>query len=125
MKAHRLIEIQFNEPEFLSLELFGVALSEPSEKARLRAIEVMRQEVTSLGLGSFPMGPGHKRSPNFVLWVAETSQARYEAAHEYSQILQRCEAKNERKLNIAEHVGKLVWDSKKKVPRSAGSWWYS
>lgn len=37
-----MIDIHLNEPELLSLELFRVALSEPSEKARLHAIEVMR-----------------------------------------------------------------------------------
>ncbi|WP_138165475.1 hypothetical protein [Parasedimentitalea maritima] len=81
----------------------------------MRAIAVMRHEVVSLGLESFSIGAGKssggKVRPEFVQWVAETSKDRYEAAHGFSEIARRYEAKNERKLNVAEHVGKLVWHS--------------
>lgn len=102
--------VNINEPESRCLELFRMALSESTQVARMAAITVMKHEVVSLGLDSFPIGAG-KTSPAFVQWVAETSRDRYEAAHEFSAIARRYETRNERKLNIAEYVGKLVWDS--------------
>jgi len=102
--------LPISDPELNCLELFRLALSEDTNEARVSAIEVMRQEVVSLSLSNFPIGAG-KNAPEFVHWVAETSTARYEAAHEFSAIARRYETKNERRLNIAEHVGKLVWDS--------------
>ncbi len=110
-----MIKIPLNEPEVLCLELFQVALSENTHDARMRAIGVMRHEVVSLGLDSFPIGRQRagqaQNNPEFVQWVAETSAERYGAAHEYSEISQRHQKKNQRKLNVAEHIGKLVWDS--------------
>ncbi|PTX72912.1 hypothetical protein [Sulfitobacter mediterraneus] len=107
--------IPINEPELLSLEFFRVALSEDTHEARMRGIDVMRQEVVSMGLPNFPIGrrdAEQKRNrPEFVQWVAETSAARYDAAHECAGIIGRYERKNERKLNVAEEIGKLVWDS--------------
>ncbi|MFT6676374.1 MAG: hypothetical protein ACJAVM_002577 [Sulfitobacter sp.] len=107
--------VVINEPESRCLELFRMALSESTHDARTAAITVMKHEVVSLGLDSFPIGSGKtsggKNSPEFVQWVAETSRDRYEAAHEFSAIARRYEARNERKLNIAEEVGKRVWDS--------------
>lgn len=110
-----MIEIHLNEPELLSLELFRVALSEPTEEARLHAIEVMRHEVSGLSLESFPIfkkGDGQQQnSPDFAHWVAETSADRREAAHQYADIVQRYQKKNERKLNVAEYIGKHVWQT--------------
>ncbi|WP_243614663.1 hypothetical protein [Shimia aestuarii] len=71
--------VTINEPESRCLELFRMALSESTQVARMAAITVMKHEVVSLGLDSFPIGAG-KTSPAFVQWVAETSQDRYEAA---------------------------------------------
>ena len=108
-------EIHLNEPELLSLELFRVALSEPSPKARLRAVEVMRQEVISMGLENFPIlkkGAGQKKNhPNFVQWVAETAADRCDAARDYVGIFQRYQKINEKKLNVAEYIGKHVWQT--------------
>ncbi|OUS37727.1 hypothetical protein A9Q94_04965 [Rhodobacterales bacterium 56_14_T64] len=108
-------KIHINEPELCCLGLFRVALSEDTHEARMRAIDVMRHEVVSLGLSNFPFGAGKTKgkakNDKFVRWVAETSVERYEAAHEYSEISKRYDGKNERKLNVAEYVGKLIWHS--------------
>jgi hypothetical protein len=102
--------IHISEPELNCLELFRIALSENTNDERLRAINVMRHEVVSLGLVNFPIKAG-KNAPEFVHWVAETSIERQQAAHDFSEIAHRYNTRNERRLNIAEHVGKLVWDS--------------
>ena len=41
--------------------------------------------------------------------MAETAGERHEAAFELSQTFNRYEDRNERKLNVAEQIGKLVW----------------
>ena len=105
--------IHINEAELCCLGLFRMVLSESSQESRERAIEVMRHEVVSLGLENFPIRKGKTGSlanrPEFVQWVAETSRERYEAAHEYSEITRRYEDQNERRLNVAEQIGKMVW----------------
>jgi len=103
------MQVPLNEPECVVLELFRMALNEETAEDRLSAIEVMRHEVVSMGLDSFTITEAS--SPKFVRWVANTAQRRYEAAHAYHEIAQRYESKNERHLNIAEFIGKKVWDS--------------
>jgi hypothetical protein len=103
------MKICLNEPEYKCLELFRMALSEKKGNDRLCAIEVMRREVVSLGLQNFPVGKSSH--PDFVEWVGRTAEGRYEAAHRFSEIAQRYEGRNQRKLNIAEDIGKRVWDS--------------
>lgn len=103
------MQVPLNEPECLVLELFRMALNEETVEDRLSAIEVMRHEVVSMGLDSFTITEAS--SPKFVRWVANTAQQRYEAAHAFHEIAQRYESKNERHLNIAEFIGKKVWDS--------------
>jgi len=102
-----------NEPELACLEMFRIALSENTQHARLQALKVMRHEVVSLGLGTFPIREGasatQENNPDFVRWIAKTAEERYEAAHVLNEIAQRYETKNERKLNVAEHIGKRVW----------------
>ncbi|MBU2941888.1 hypothetical protein Q8W25_19835 [Shimia thalassica] len=103
--------IPINEAELGCLGLFRMALSENTHEARVRAIAAMRHEVVSLGLESFPIRGRGENDPEFVRWVAETSAERHEAAHAYAAIAQRYDRQNKRKLNVAEHIGKLVWDS--------------
>ncbi|WP_412565615.1 hypothetical protein [Thalassobius sp. MITS945101] len=103
------MQVRLNEPECAALGLFRMALSEATAADRLSAIEVMRHEVVSMGLESFPITEAS--SPKFVRWAATTAPPRYEAAHAFHQILQRYNSKNERQLNIAEYIGKKVWDS--------------
>lgn len=57
--------IHISEPELNCLELFRIALSENTNDERLRAINVMRHEVVSLGLVNFPIKAG-KNAPEFV-----------------------------------------------------------
>ena len=103
------MQIRLNEPECAALELFRMALSEETAEDRLSAIEVMRHEVVSMGLESFPITEAS--SPKFVRWAATTAQPRYEAAHAFYEVAQRYEGKQERQFNIAEYIGKKVWDS--------------
>ena len=49
------------------------------------------------------------KNAEFVQWIAKTSSERHEASYEFSQTARRYEERNERKLNVAEHIGKLVW----------------
>lgn len=48
--------------------------------------------------------------PNHVVaqWIAETSIDRHEGGHDFAQTGWRYDERNERRLNIAEHIGKLV-----------------
>ena len=103
------MQVPLNEPECECLGQFRMALSEETEEGRIRAIDVVRHEVVSLGLENWPVGKSS--SPRFVQWAAETAQSRYDAAHKFHEIVKRYEGKNERKLNVAEYIGKCVWDS--------------
>ena len=107
--------IPLNEPELQCLDLFRMALSEPTLEDRMRAIGVMRHEVVSLGLENFPVRRSDLdekgSNSSFVQWVAETAGDRYKAAHAFHEIAHRYLPKNERKLNVAEHIGKVVWES--------------
>lgn len=103
------MQVRLNEPQCAALGLFRMALSEATAADRLSAIEVMRHEVVSMGLESFPITQAS--SPKFVRWAATTAQPRYEAAHAFHEIAQRYNSKNERQLKIAEYIGKKVWDS--------------
>lgn len=103
------MKVSLNEPECECLGLFRIALSEETDDDRLSAIQVMRHEVVSLGLENFPIS--NSTHPNFVKWTASTAQLRYDAGREFCGIAQRFDSKNERKLNVAEYIGKLVWES--------------
>ncbi len=103
------MKVPLNEPESECLGLFRMALSEETDEERLRAIDIMRHEVVSLGLENFPVS--RSSHPEFVQWVAETAKYRQDAAHTFHEIAGRYERKNERKLNVAEYIGKRVWDS--------------
>lgn len=103
------MKISLNEPECECLGLFRMALSEETDDDRSRAIEVMRHEVVSLGLENFPIS--NSTHLEFINWTARTAQVRYNAGREFYGIAQRFDSKNELKLNIAEYIGKLVWES--------------
>ena len=51
-----------------------MALNEETAEDRLSANEVMRHEVVSMGLDSFPITEALK--PEFVRWVATTNNSR-------------------------------------------------
>lgn len=109
-----MITIQINEPQLLWIEFIRVALSEDSHEQRLRAIRNVKLDVvasllTELFNSQIAKGPLSRDDPNFVKWAAETAGDRHDAAFEFSQTANRFEGGNERKLNVAEHIGKLVW----------------
>ena len=103
--------------EVLYLELFRVALSEPTKEERLRAIQAVNLDIQSeywtIYQKKRPLGkPWGPDDLGKLITVAETAPARLEAARDYELLWQRYEGANglgnERKLNIAEHGGKLV-----------------
>lgn len=109
-----MLTVSINEPELLSIELIRVALSEPEAELRKKAIANAKHEVVAFRLDSLSkeLGTGWMSEPQdaeFVQWIARTSSARHEASYEFSQIFQRYEEQYERKLNVAEHIGKLIW----------------
>ncbi len=109
-----MLTVSINEPELLSIELLRVALSEPEAELREKAITNAKHEVAALGLDALSkrLGTGWMSEPqnaDFVQWIARSSSARHEASNEFSQTFQRYEEQYERKLNVAEHIGKLIW----------------
>jgi hypothetical protein len=109
-----LLTININGPQLKSIELVRLALSEESHEQRLLAIKTVKHDVVASLLSQlFDAQAVEGRKPkidkNFMQWVAETAGERHEAAFELSQIGKRYEDKNEKKLNVAEQIGKLVW----------------
>jgi len=109
-------EICLNEPELKHVELIRVALSEQSTELRKRAIKNVKHDVVAGRLellfeeiGS--VGASDPDNAKFMQWAATTSGQRSEAAFEFSETGRRYESKNERKLNIAEEVGILVFST--------------
>lgn len=108
--------VSINRSELQSIELFRVALSENSDEQRVRAIMnarhgVISREIAMLRSRHGPEWVSDVRYAELVQWVAQSSVQRDEAFYEFSLTAQRYEAVNERKLNIAEHIGKLVWQT--------------
>lgn len=106
--------LSINEAELCYLGMFRMVLSEASLEERPLAIQAVRHDVVGGRLGNLPSEDeaewvGEPENTELVRWVAKTSAARHEAVHALASIQQRYEAKNERKLNVAEHIGKLVW----------------
>jgi len=108
--------ISVNEPQLLSIDLIRLALSEENTAQRAKAIKNVKHDVVTHLLEQLS---AEKRfnwtadplNADLVRWVAETSAERSEAAYELSQVGRRYEEVNERKLNVAEHTGMLVWRS--------------
>ena len=115
-----MYRIPINDFEAQHLGLFRVALSEPDVLQRLEAIRTVKLEVQSAHIVMYmasksldrPLGPGDLEA---LIAIAETEEARLEAARESVRLHQRYEGKhghsNERKLNVAEHAGKFVLNS--------------
>ena len=106
--------IAINEPELCYLGLFRMALSETNLEERLTAITAVRHDVIGGRLELLPDGTdggwvNEPENANLALWVAKTSVVRHEATHMLADIQRRYEDRNERKLNVAEHIGKLVY----------------
>ena len=103
-----------NEQEFHFLELFRIALSEETHEDRLAAIRYVKHEVAEARLQGFVEreGPDWTKAPanrELVEWVAMTSSERAEAVYEFARVSRRYEDRNERRLNIAEQAGMLIY----------------
>jgi hypothetical protein len=104
--------------ELQYIELIRVALSEADNTQRLQAIKNVKHDVVARELellmdegdGDWMSAPNNTE---FVVSIAKSAPARHEAIYDFSQVLHRYEGEtghgNERKLNIAEHIGKLAW----------------
>ncbi|MDD9723036.1 hypothetical protein PVW51_20205 [Sulfitobacter sp. PR48] len=106
--------ITINEPELNFVELIPLALSEETNELRLRAVRNVKHEAVAARLDLLAAEGGSSwatdpENANFVQWTIRTSAERREAAYEFSQTARRYEERNERRLNIAEHIGKLIW----------------
>ena len=105
--------VSINEPELFFLELFRIALSAEALEERLAAIRSVRHEVIAARLQSLSEGnpPGWQNDPanrELVEWVAKTAGEREDGIYEFSRISRRYEDRTERRLNVAEHIGKLI-----------------
>lgn len=109
-----MIEIPINQPELLSIDFMRIALSEPSDGERQKAIKSIKLDIEASRLEALntKFGTAWTQDPKnaaLVQWVAANAPERHEAAVQLSQIGKRYEAKNERKLNVAEHIGIVIW----------------
>ena len=106
--------VSINEPELTFIELFRIALSAETLAARLAAIRLVKHEVIAARLQTLARNPGPSwtRDPSnedLVDWVALTAAERDEAIYELSRVFRVYEEQNERRLNVAEHAGKLLY----------------
>ncbi len=111
-----MLRVSINEPELLSIDLIRLALSETTVEQRTKAICNAKHEVVALRLQTLgeKLGSSWTAEPQnaaFVQWIAQTMGERHEASYEFSETQRRYEERNERKLNVAEHIGKLIWHS--------------
>lgn len=109
-----MLRVAINEPELRSIEYFRIALSEPTPELREKAITNAKLELMALRLQALTDNLGthwmsDPRDADFVQWIAKSSSERHEASYEFLQTARQYEERNERKLNVAEHIGKLIW----------------
>lgn len=109
-----MIEVTLNEFDLMFIELVRVGLSEKTMGLRERAIKNVKHDVVADRIDKLmrKLGPKWRSDPansEFLQWVALTAAQRTEAAFEFSGTGKRYEAKNERKLNIAEHIGRVIY----------------
>jgi fructose-specific component phosphotransferase system IIB-like protein len=109
-----MLSVPINEPELRSIDYIRIALSEPTPELREKAIANAKHELVALRLEALSHKLGSKwmsdpQNAEFVQWIARTSSERHEASYAFSQTARQYEERNERKLNVAEHIGKLIW----------------
>lgn len=105
--------MSINEPELISIGLIRVALSEVSVELREKAVKNVKLDVEAMQIELLLGRQNTDRASDstyadFLGWVGKTSPQRHEAAIELAQQAGRYDGKNERKLNVAEHIGKLI-----------------
>ncbi|MHA6347591.1 hypothetical protein [Roseivivax sp. CAU 1761] len=106
--------VWINEADSCYLELFQIALSAEAREARAAALRRVKHVVIAarLDLLSEKEGPDWSSEPDnrsLLAWMAQTGPERHDAIHEFSRVSRTYEDRNERRLNIAEHAGKLVY----------------
>lgn len=108
-------KVALNESELMFIELFRVALSAPTHEERLAAIGHVKHEVVATQLQEInrKLGPDwwvhHEANKELVSWVAGTAGQREDAIYEFCRVLHDYESKNERRLNVAEYVGQMIY----------------
>lgn len=111
-----MLEVALNQFDLIFINLFRVALTEETMDLRRRAIRNVKHDVVGSRLREWmdEIGPRRLADGNhsdFTYWVATTSSTRNEAAFAFSETGKKYERKNERKLNIAEYIGHVVFMS--------------
>ncbi len=109
-----MLTFSINEVEGFYLELFRIALSTEAPRARITALHYVKQVVIAerLKVLSEREGSAWTSEPDnqsLVRWIAQTAATREEAIYEFSRVSRTYEDRNERRLNIAEHAGELVY----------------
>ena len=99
-----------------SIEYFRFAESEATHEARLRALSMVRHDLTATRLDELFRSPEYQRGAGpedypFLKWAAETASQRHEAGIALMDLEEKFQAGQQRKLNVAEHVGRLVIQS--------------
>lgn len=107
-------KVAINEIELMFIDQFRVALSAPTHDERLAAIRCLRHEVIASRLLKINKKPGpdwihHEDNRELVAWVAATAGQREDAIYEFGRVCHAYEEKYERRLNVAEQVGKMIY----------------
>lgn len=111
-----MLIVSINWAELLSIGYIRVALSELTPELREKAIANAKHEVMALKIQTLNAreGTGWMSDPKhaeLAQWIAASSSERHEASYDFAQTTRRYDEGNERKLNVAEHIGKLIWHS--------------
>lgn len=114
IRAEKLLTVYINEPELEAIGLIRMALSEAKMDARMRAINNVKHEVVADRLDSLAgkndaNWASDLNNAEFTQWMIRTGAERRKASLEVSEVLKRYEQENQRRLNVAEHIGKLIW----------------
>lgn len=109
-----MLTFSINEVEGFYLELFRIALSAEAREAKATVLHYVKQVVIAerLKVLSESEGSAWTSEPDnqpLVMWTAQTAAAREEAIYQFSRVSRTYEDRNERRLNIAEHAGKLIY----------------
>ena len=109
-----MLTVSVNEVEGLFLEQLRIALSAEDHESRVAALRCLKHVVIADRLRALTDSEGvdwasEPENQTLAIWTAQTAADRDEAIHEFSRIARTYDDRNERRLNIAEHTGKLVY----------------
>ena len=111
-----MITFRIDEKELLLVNLIRLALSEDDMTARVRSIKNVKYFVSTIStqiILDFEENErfvDHFKMP-YLRYLAKISERSHDATYELAEVQQRYEARNDTKLNIAEHVGRYIWNS--------------